>query len=148
VNAVVEAVGDHGCEYMTGGRVVVLGLTGRNFAAGMSGGVAYVLDVVGDFPQRCNPAMVGLEKLEDPGEIQEVRAMIQRHAEYTGSERARKILKLWEEMAPKFVKVMPKDYKRVIEATTRVKKAGLSGEEAVMAAFEENAHSLARVGGN
>jgi glutamate synthase (ferredoxin) len=148
VRAVVEAVGDHGCEYMTAGRVVVLGLTGRNFAAGMSGGVAYVLDVIGDFPQRCNPAMVGLEKLEDPEELQEVRAMIQRHAEYTGSERARSILKLWEEMAPKFVKVMPKDYKRVIEATKRVKKAGLSGEEAVMAAFEENAHSLARVGGN
>ncbi|HXI84073.1 MAG TPA: glutamate synthase large subunit [Verrucomicrobiae bacterium] len=148
VRAVVEAVGDHGCEYMTAGRVVVLGLTGRNFAAGMSGGVAYVLDVVGDFPQRCNPAMVGLEKLEDPEEIQEVRAMIQRHAEYTGSERARNILKLWDDMAPKFVKVMPKDYKRVIEATKRVKAAGLSGEEAVMAAFEENAHSLARVGGN
>jgi glutamate synthase (ferredoxin) len=148
VRAVVEAVGDHGCEYMTAGRVVVLGWTGRNFAAGMSGGVAYVLDVIGDFPQRCNPAMVGLEKLEDPEELQEVRAMIQRHAEYTGSERARSILKLWEEMAPKFVKVMPKDYKRVIEATKRVKKAGLSGEEAVMAAFEENAHSLARVGGN
>jgi glutamate synthase (ferredoxin) len=148
VNAVVEAVGDHGCEYMTAGRVVVLGLTGRNFAAGMSGGIAYVLDVVGDFPQRCNPAMVGLEKLTDPEEIQEVRAMIQRHAEYTGSERARSILKLWDEMFPKFVKVMPKDYKRVLEATKRVKAAGLSGEEAVMAAFEENAHSLARVGGN
>ena len=148
VRAVVEAVGDHGCEYMTAGRVVVLGSTGRNFAAGMSGGVAYVLDVIGDFPKRCNPAMVGLEKLEDPEEIQEVRAMIQRHAEYTASERARNILKLWDEMAPKFVKVMPKDYKRVIEATRRVKEAGLSGEEAVMAAFEENAHSLARVGGN
>ena len=148
VDAVVEAVGDHGCEYMTAGRVVVLGLTGRNFAAGMSGGIAYVLDVIGDFPQRCNPSMVGLERLEDPEEIQEVRAMIQRHAEYTGSERARNILKLWDEMAPKFVKVMPKDYKRVIEATRRVKAAGLSGEEAVMAAFEENARSLARVGGN
>jgi glutamate synthase (ferredoxin) len=148
VNAVVEAVGDHGCEYMTAGRVVVLGSTGRNFAAGMSGGIAYVLDVIGDFPQRCNAAMVNLEKLEDPEEIQEVRAMIQRHAEYTGSERARNILKLWDEMSPKFVKVMPRDYKRVLEATKRVKAAGLSGEEAVMAAFEENAHSLARAGGN
>jgi glutamate synthase domain-containing protein 3 len=148
VRAVVEAVGDHGCEYMTGGRVVVLGLTGRNFAAGMSGGVAYVLDVIGDFPKRCNVAMVGLEKLTDPEEIQEVRAMIQRHAEYTNSERARNILKLWEEMVPKFVKVMPKDYKRVIEATRRVKEAGLSGDEAIMAAFEQNARDLARVGGN
>jgi glutamate synthase (ferredoxin) len=148
VRAVVEAVGDHGCEYMTGGRVVVLGPTGRNFAAGMSGGVAYVLDVIGDFPKRCNVAMVGLEKLTDPEEIQEVRAMIQRHAEYTDSERARNILRLWEEMVPKFVKVMPKDYKRVIEATRRVKEAGLSGEEAIMAAFEQNARDLARVGGN
>ncbi|MGD0059531.1 MAG: glutamate synthase large subunit [Verrucomicrobiia bacterium] len=148
VRAVVEAVGDHGCEYMTGGRVVVLGSTGRNFAAGMSGGVAYVLDVAGDFPKRCNLAMVGLETLVDPEEVQEVRAMIQRHVEYTNSERGRNILKLWEEMAPQFVKVMPKDYKRVIEATQRVKAAGLSGDEAVMAAFEQNAHDLARVGGN
>ena len=147
-HAVVEAIGDHGCEYMTGGRVVVLGQTGRNFAAGMSGGVAYVLDVTGDFPKRVNTAMVGLEKLVDPEEIQEVRAMIQRHAEYTGSERAKNILKLWQEMAPKFVKVMPKDYKRALEATERVKAAGLSGDEAVMAAFEQNAHNLARVGGN
>jgi glutamate synthase (ferredoxin) len=148
VHAVVEAVGDHGCEYMTGGRVVVLGHTGRNFAAGMSGGVAYVLDVTGDFPQRVNTAMVGLEKLHDPEETQEVRAMIQRHAEYTGSERAKHILKLWEEMIPKFVKVMPKDYKRALAATKRVEAAGLSGEEAVMAAFEQNARDLARVGGN
>jgi glutamate synthase (ferredoxin) len=148
VRAVVEAVGDHGCEYMTGGRVVVLGSTGRNFAAGMSGGIAYVLDVTGDFPKRCNMAMVGLEKLEDADEIQDVCAMIQRHVEYTNSERARNILRLWDEMAPKFVKVMPKDYKRVLEATKRVTAAGLSGEEATMAAFEQNAHDLARVGGN
>jgi glutamate synthase (ferredoxin) len=148
VHAVVEAVGDHGCEYMTGGRVVVLGTTGRNFAAGMSGGVAYVLDVVGDFPKRCNMAMVGLEKLVDAEEIQEVRAMIQRHLECTNSDRARNILKLWAEMVPRFVKVMPKDYKRVIEATRRVTAAGLSGDEAIMAAFEQNAHDLARVGGN
>jgi glutamate synthase domain-containing protein 2/glutamate synthase domain-containing protein 1/glutamate synthase domain-containing protein 3 len=148
VHAVVEAVGDHGCEYMTGGRVVVLGATGRNFGAGMSGGIAYVLDVTGDFPRRCNLTMVGLEELADPEETQQVRAMIQRHAEYTGSERARAILDLWNEMAPKFVKVMPKDYKRVVEATRRVTEAGLSGEEAIMAAFEENARDLARVGGN
>ena len=81
VNAVVESVGDHGCEYMTGGRVVVLGPTGRNFAAGMSGGVAYVLDEAGDFPRRCNQQMVALEKLEDPDEIEQVRQMIQRHAD-------------------------------------------------------------------
>ena len=81
VNAVVEGVGDHGCEYMTGGRVVVLGQTGRNFAAGMSGGIAYVLDEAGRFPTRCNTQMVGLEKLEDADEIEEVRKMIQRHAD-------------------------------------------------------------------
>ena len=85
VNAVVEAVGDHGCEYMTGGRVVVLGPTGRNFAAGMSGGIAYVLDEAGDFPRRCNLQMVALEKLEDADEIEQVWKMIQRHQTYTRS---------------------------------------------------------------
>jgi glutamate synthase domain-containing protein 2/glutamate synthase domain-containing protein 1/glutamate synthase domain-containing protein 3 len=148
IHAVVEAVGDHGCEYMTGGRVVVLGQTGRNFAAGMSGGIAYVLDVTGDFPIRCNKAMVTLEKLTDKDEIAEVHAMIQRHASHTGSERAHQILKLWEEMAPKFVKVIPKDYQRVLQSLARVKAQGLSDDDAVMAAFEENARDAARVGGN
>jgi glutamate synthase (ferredoxin) len=148
VSAVVEAVGDHGCEYMTGGRVVVLGPTGRNFAAGMSGGVAYVLDETGDFPARCNMQMVGLEKLEEAEEIEAVRQMIQCHAEHTKSQRAWKILALWEQFVPKFVKVMPKDYKRVLQAIKRVKEAGLSGEEAIMAAFEENARDVARVGGS
>src|SRR5438132_10654694 len=87
VKAVVEAVGDHGCEYMTGGRVVVIGPAGRNFAAGMSGGIAYVLDEAGDFQTRCNQQMVGLEGLEEEAEIQEVRQMIRRHAEYTKSQR-------------------------------------------------------------
>ena len=147
VNAVVEAVGDHGCEYMTGGRVVVLGPTGRNFAAGMSGGVAYVLDEAGDFERRCNQQMVGLEKLEDVAEITEVRDMIERHAIYTKSARAAKILSSWLDYVPKFVKVMPKDYKRMLLAIKRVKDSGLSGEEAIMAAFEENAKDVARVGG-
>jgi len=147
INAVIEAVGDHGCEYMTGGRVVVLGPTGRNFAAGMSGGIAYVLDETGDFPRRCNPQMVGLEKLADDAEIETVRQMIQRHAEYTRSQRAWKILALWEQYAAQFVKVMPKDYRRVLTAMQKVKAAGLSGEEATMVAFEENAKDLARVGG-
>ncbi len=131
VQAVVEAVGDHGCEYMTGGRVVVLGPTGRNFAAGMSGGVAYVLDEEGDFPTRCNKQMVSLEKLVDPEEIEDVRKMVQRHGDYTKSERAWKVLALWDQMTPKFVKVMPKDYKRVLDAIKRAKEAGLSGEEAI-----------------
>jgi glutamate synthase (ferredoxin) len=147
VHAVVEAVGDHGCEYMTGGRVVVLGPTGRNFAAGMSGGIAYVLDEAGDFPCRCNQEMVKLYPLDDPEEIEEVRRMVRRHAEHTKSERAWKILALWEAAVPKFVKVYPNDYRRVIETQKRFKASGLSEEEAIMAAFEENAHDLARVGG-
>ncbi len=147
VSAVVESVGDHGCEYMTGGRVVVLGPTGRNFAAGMSGGIAYVLDEGGDFHSRCNQQMAGLERLEEETEIETVRQMIQRHAEYTGSRRASMILGRWEEMIPQFVKVMPKDYRRVLQSLQRVQAAGLSGEEAIMAAFEENAKDVARIGG-
>jgi glutamate synthase (ferredoxin) len=147
VHAVVEAAGDHACEYMTGGRVVVLGPTGRNFAAGMSGGIAYVLDEVGDFPRRCNHEMVKLFSLEDPEEIELVLDMIRRHAHYTKSDRAWKVLALWDELLPKFVKVYPNDYRRVIETQKRFKAQGLSDEEAIMAAFEENAHDLARVGG-
>ncbi|MBU6401424.1 MAG: glutamate synthase large subunit, partial [Verrucomicrobia bacterium] len=147
VNAVVEAVGDHGCEYMTGGRVVVLGRTGRNFAAGMSGGVAYVLDEAGDFATRCNTELVGLEKLEDPDETEEVWKLVQRHQAYTKSARAAKVLAEWEHLVPQFVKVMPKDYKRVLEALKKVKEQGLSGDQAIMAAFEENVRDVARVGG-
>jgi glutamate synthase (ferredoxin) len=147
VYAVVESIGDHGCEYMTGGRVVVLGPAGRNFAAGMSGGVAYVLDEKGDFPTRCNLQMVGLEKLEDPDEIEQVWKMVQRHQTYTRSARAAAILAAWDQMVPKFVKVMPKDYKRVLESMKKVQQSGLGGEEAIMAAFEENARDVARIGG-
>ena len=148
VKAVVEAVGDHGCEYMTGGRVVVLGPTGRNFAAGMSGGIAYILDNDGKFHTNCNMDMVDLERLTEANEIAEVKAMIERHAELTGSTRAREVLDTWDKSLPKFVKVLPKDYKRVLMAMDRVIASGLSGDEAVMAAFEENARDLARVGGN
>jgi glutamate synthase (ferredoxin) len=147
VSAVVESVGDHGCEYMTGGTVVVLGQTGRNFAAGMSGGVAYVLDEAGDFSIRCNSQMVSLVKLEAAAESEEIRQMIQRHAQYTRSQRAAKILASWEQMLPKFVKVIPKDYKRMIDEIEKARQAGLNGENAVMAAFEANAKDLARVGG-
>ena len=148
VDTVVEGVGDHGCEYMTGGRVVVLGRAGRNFGAGMSGGVAYVLDDAGDFAQRVNPQMVGLEKLEEDEEVAAVRGLIQQHLHYTGSERARELLDGWAASAPKFVKVMPKDYKRVLSSVKRAQSQGLSGEEAIMAAFEENSRDLSRVGGN
>ncbi|XHR28844.1 MAG: glutamate synthase large subunit [Chthoniobacteraceae bacterium] len=145
-STVVEAVGDHGCEYMTGGKVIVLGATGRNFAAGMSGGVAYVLDEAGTFPCRCNQQMVGLEKLEG-AEADEVKRLIERHAEYTGSTRAKQVLAQWESLAPKFVKVMPKDYKRMLAAIDKAKASGLSGDEALNAAFEANIHDVARVGG-
>ena len=147
VNAVVEAIGDHGCEYMTGGRVIVLGRTGRNFAAGMSGGIAYVLDEAGDFPAHCNPEMVSLEKLKDADEIEMIWKLIQRHQAYTKSERAAKVLAAWRQLVPKFVKVMPKDYQRVLESMKKVKELGLTGDEAVMAAFEENVRDVARVGG-
>jgi glutamate synthase domain-containing protein 2/glutamate synthase domain-containing protein 1/glutamate synthase domain-containing protein 3 len=148
VRAVIEAVGDHGCEYMTGGRVVVLGSAGRNFGAGMSGGIAYVLDEAGDFPGRINPQMVVSERLGDPEEIAEVRGMIERHLEYTGSARAAQVLEHWEAAVPRFVKVIPKDYQRVLACLKRAHEQGLSGDEAVMAAFEANTHDLARVSGN
>jgi glutamate synthase (ferredoxin) len=146
VDAVVEAIGDHGCEYMTGGTVVVLGPTGRNFAAGMSGGVAYILDEKGDFPTRCNQQMVGLEKLDDE-DIAALKSMIENHAINTKSTRAAGILAAWETFLPKFVKVMPKDYKRVLQALKKAQQDGLSGDEALNAAFEENSRDVARVGG-
>jgi glutamate synthase (ferredoxin) len=147
VQAVVESVGDHGCEYMTGGRVVVLGLTGRNFAAGMSGGVAYVLDETGDFPRRCNHQMVALERLEDPDEIELVWKLIQRHQAYTRSTRAATVLSHWPYIVSRFVKVMPRDYKRVLLSLQRLQESGLSGEQAIMAAFQENARDASRIGG-
>jgi glutamate synthase (ferredoxin) len=133
---------------MTGGRVVVLGHTGRNFAAGMSGGVAYVLDETDTFSAHCNAETVGLERLEDEDEIDELREMIRRHAEYTQSERAWRVLALWEEMVPRFVKVMPRDYRRMLAAIKRAEADGQSGDEAIMAAFEDNKNDLARVSGN
>ena len=113
-SAVVEGVGDHGCEYMTGGRVVVLGETGANFAAGMSGGIAYVWDPHHRLPGRCNMEMVALERLDDEAERIEVRRMIERHLELTGSVPARTALADWDRSADDFVKVMPTDYKRVL----------------------------------
>ncbi len=145
--AVVEAVGDHGCEYMTGGRVVVLGPTGRNFAAGMSGGIAYILDESGEFSRRCNHESVCLQPLVDQDEIDLVRSLIRRHASYTGSECAWKTLALWDDVLPRFIKVYPNDYRRVLETQQRVRDAGVSEDDAEMAAFELNARDLARAGG-
>jgi glutamate synthase (ferredoxin) len=148
VNTVVEGVGDHGCEYMTGGKVVVLGATGRNFAAGMSGGVAYVLDERGDFAKNVNVQMVGLKKVDSPKESAELKALIERHHKLTGSEKAAGVLANWEKILPKFVKVMPKDYERMLACIDRAHEQGLTGDEAIMTAFEENARDLSRVGGN
>src|SRR2546422_7469302 len=112
--AVIEGTGDHGCEYMTGGVVVVLGRTGRNFAAGMSGGIAFVLNEDGKFESRCNMGMVELEKVVTDEDKQTLRRMIEAHHKYTGSRKAKLVLDAWETMLPKFVKIMPIDYKRVL----------------------------------
>jgi glutamate synthase (NADPH) large chain len=117
--AVVEGVGDHGCEYMTGGVVVVLGKTGRNFAAGMSGGVAFVLNLDQKFERRCNTSMVALEAVEEEEDIALLKKLISRHARYTGSARARRVLANWDAMLPKFVRVMPTEYRKALEARER-----------------------------
>ncbi len=148
VSAVVEGVGDHACEYMTGGVVVVLGRTGRNFGAGMSGGVAYVHDGDGNFPTRVNREMVDLEDLTDPAEISRLRELVERHAKATGSARAKRMLAGWAGAVKRFVKVMPRDYKRMIIAIDKASRDGLSGEMALMAAFDQNNLDLARVSGN
>lgn len=137
VNAVVEGVGDHGCEYMTGGRVVILGSVGKNFAAGMSGGIAYVLsDDEGKWQRTANKELVLFERLENEEEINEVRRMIERHYQYTGSGKAAHILAHWDEYIEKFVKVIPRNYKLMIETIKAMEQSGLSQDEAMMAAFE------------
>ena len=113
--AVVEGVGDHGCEYMTGGRIVVLGDTGRNFGAGMSGGIAYIYDPEGEFPEKCNQGMVGLEKVVGATEKDLLRSYIQEHHKLTNSSIAYDLLETWDSSVRKFVKVMPHDYKKVLE---------------------------------
>tara|TARA_Y100001968_G_C19407576_1_gene744542 strand:- start:838 stop:2034 length:1197 start_codon:yes stop_codon:yes gene_type:complete len=141
VHAVIEGMGDHGCEYMTGGQVICLGLTGRNFGAGMSGGIVYVLDEEGDFVnKRLNHEMVKVYPLVecDDDEIAAIRSEIEQHVEYTGSKRGQMILEQWEAFLDKFIKVMPEDYERVLVAMQRAKERGLEGDEAIQAAFEEN----------
>jgi glutamate synthase (ferredoxin) len=145
---VVEGVGDHGCEYMTGGRVVVLGGTGRNFAAGMSGGIAYVYDPEGSFLDRCNLEMVLLERVDDVAEAADLRGMIERHVAHTDSEVGQRILKDWEASLQHFVRIIPKDYKRMLEQIEKVEASGLTGDEALLAAFEANMRELARTGTN
>ncbi len=147
-DAVVEGVGDHACEYMTGGRVVVLGRTGRNFAAGMSGGTAWVLDADGTFAIRCNKELVALGKLDDDAEASEVKEMIRRHVERTGSQLGKKVLDRWSDYRKQFVRVMPVDYDRVLKTRARLRQEGLTPEEAELKAFELNALDALRAGGN
>jgi len=148
MEAVVESVGDHGCEYMTGGKVIILGKTGRNFAAGMSGGVAYVYDVDGAFAGRCNQQMVSLSPVEESEELAWLRSKVERHVAETGSELGKSLLTEWPNASLRFVKVLPNDYQRAIDAMKEVEAQGLTGDEAVMAAFQKNVHDPSRVSGN
>lgn len=137
VTAVVEGVGDHGCEYMTGGRVVVLGPVGKNFAAGMSGGTAYVLTEDKEkFSALCNQEMVLLESLEDQGEITRVKRLLENHVAHTGSRHTQALLAQWELTVTKFVKVIPKDYKQIVNTMEELEKSGMKRQEAILAAFE------------
>jgi len=131
--AVVEGVGDHGCEYMTGGVVLVLGPTGRNFAAGMSGGIAYVYDPGRTFGQRVNLELVEVEPL-DPADAFSVRALVERHGVETESAVAARLLEHWDTEVLEFVKVMPRDYRRILDATRLAEAEGRSVEAAVMVA--------------
>ena len=136
--AVVEGVGEHGCEYMTGGRVAVLGKTGKNFAAGMSGGIAYVLDENSHLYRNLNKAMIAIEKVENKYDIQELRAMIEEHVENTGSARGKEILADFDAYLPKFKKIIPHDYKKMIALASKWEERGMSSEQAQMEAFNES----------
>ncbi|MDT5163248.1 MAG: glutamate synthase large chain, partial [Mycobacterium sp.] len=132
-HAVVEGVGDHGCEYMTGGKVAILGSTGRNFAAGMSGGIAYVYDPEDALEANLNSEMVGLEIL-DEDDLEWLQQMLKAHLEATDSAVAQRILADWDAERHCFAKVMPRDYKRVLEAIAEAERTGTDPEEAIMAA--------------
>jgi glutamate synthase (NADPH/NADH) large chain/glutamate synthase (ferredoxin) len=140
-SAVIEGVGDHGCEYMTGGRVVVLGPTGRNFAAGMSGGLAFVLDRDGTFASRVNPEMVNQLEPLDEGDAIEVRALVAEHLERTGSPVAQRVLEAWDELLPRFVKIYPADYKRVLAELAAAEAAASNGGASANGASAANAET-------
>ena len=137
--AVVEGVGDHGCEYMTGGRVVVLGSTGKNFAAGMSGGIAYVLDENSDLYTRINKEMVSIREITNKYDVLELKDMIKEHVAYTNSEKGKMILENFGEYLPKFKKIIPHDYERMLNAIVQMEEKGLSSEQAQIEAFYANA---------
>ena len=134
-SAVVEGVGDHGCEYMTGGRVVILGKTGKNFAAGMSGGIAYVLDMGNDLYKRLNKEMISIEAVTDKYEVSELKQLIMDHVNYTNSEIGKRILEDFEGYLPKFKKIIPKDYKKMMNMIVAFEEKGLSREKAAIEAF-------------
>ena len=133
--AVVEGVGDHGCEYMTGGRVVVLGKTGKNFAAGMSGGVAYVLDLNSDLYKNINKQMVNIERVTSKFEINELKEMIEEHVAYTNSESGKEILDHFTDYLPKFKKIIPIDYEKMLSTIVQMEEQGMSSEQARIEAF-------------
>lgn len=135
VTAVVEGVGDHGCEYMTGGRVAVLGKTGKNFAAGMSGGVAYVLDMDSDLYMNVNKQMVNIERVSSKYDVNELKSMIKEHVSYTNSEIGKEILDNFTEYLPKFKKIIPIDYERMLKTILQMEEQGMSSEQAKIEAF-------------
>ena len=133
--AVVEGVGDHGCEYMTGGRVVVLGPTGKNFAAGMSGGVAYVLDENSDLYLKLNKELVSSEPVTDKYDVLDLKAMIEEHVAATGSEKGQMVLDHFSEYLPKFKKIISYDYSKMLQLIAQMEERGLSYEQAQIEAF-------------
>ncbi|MDE6698797.1 MAG: glutamate synthase subunit alpha, partial [Lachnospiraceae bacterium] len=135
VTAVVEGVGEHGCEYMTGGRVVVLGNVGKNFAAGMSGGVAYVLDEDSSLYTKLNKQLVSSREVTDKYDVLELKNMIQEHVAYTNSEKGKMILDNFSEYLPKFKKIIPHDYDNMLKAIVQMEEKGLSSEQAQIEAF-------------
>ncbi len=137
ITAVVEGIGQHGCEYMTGGCVAILGEIGRNFAAGMSGGVAYVYNKDNTLDAKCNKSLVLIEKVEDSEDVAQLKEMLEKHYKYTGSKTAKAILADWENEVKNFAKVIPSAYKEMITEIKRCKAQGLSDEDAIMDAFIE-----------
>ena len=139
--AVVEGIGDHGCEYMTGGMVAILGKVGKNFAAGMSGGIAYVLDEDNDFYKYLNKSMVAMEKVENSYEEQELRSLIEAHVAATGSEKGQRILDHFDEYLPKFKRIVPHDYRRILQLCAKYREQGMDEEQAQIEAFYESTKS-------
>jgi glutamate synthase (ferredoxin) len=133
--AVVEGVGEHGCEYMTGGRAVILGPTGKNFAAGMSGGIAYVLDEDNQLYKNLNKELVLMEQIDNKGEKQELEEILKKHVKYTGSKKAKTILDHFDEYLPKFKKIIPADYKKLLHLISGFEEQGMSREKAQIEAF-------------